>query len=295
MANVIPEWVRGVGASDEGPARYAKGRNQGRIAQQIARSRPSLMADPLPYHISMMLLLAGQVVMRILQGRGDRRNLMEHLVCAGPCAIGPVILTNLFAGMIFAIQSAREMMRYGIVAQVGGAFAVGYCRELAPILTAAVVACQLGSAFAAEIASMKLTEQIDALKLLRTDPIDYLVVPRVLACGLMLPFLTIVGLFVGVLGGLLISGVLYDVPALTFLGGVQSSLMIVDVVTVLGKAALFGGAIAVMSCSRGLTASCHGKGVGRSATSATVITWVMLFILDFLVTIALLGCQPPVA
>lgn len=260
----------------------------------VSVPQPSLVADNLLYHVAMMLLLAGQVVTRILQGRGDRRNIMEHLACAGPGAIAPVLLTNLFAGMIFAIQSAREMLRYGIVTQVGGAFAVGYCRELAPILTAAVLACQLGSAFAAEIACMKLTEQIDALKLMRTDPIDYLVVPRVLACSLMLPFLTIVGLFVGVLGGLVITGNLYNVSALTFLSGVQSSLAVTDVVTVLGKAALFGGAIAVMSCSRGLTASCHGKGVGRSATSATVMSWVMLFVLDFLVTVTMLlfGATP---
>ena len=281
MTNVIPKWIRPNSIWTASPSRLRPSTS--------AATQSSLAPENPVYHVAMMLLLAGQVVMRIIQGRGDRRNLMEHLACAGPCAIAPVLLTNLFAGMIFAIQSAREMMRYGIVAQVGGAFAVGYCRELAPILTAAVVACQLGSAFAAEIACMKLTQQIDALKLMRTDPIDYLVVPRALACSLMLPFLTIVGLFVGVLGGLMITGHLYNVPALTFLAGVQSSLAVIDVVAVLGKAALFGGAIAVMSCSRGLTASCHGKGVGQSATSATVMTWVMLFVLDFIVTIVMLS------
>ncbi|MBT9313193.1 ABC transporter permease [Leptothoe kymatousa TAU-MAC 1615] len=233
----------------------------------------------------MMVLLTGQIIIRLVRGRCNRRNMMEHLACAGPDAMMPVLLTNLFAGMIFATQSARELIRYGAIGQIGGAFAFGYIRELAPILTAAVFACQVGSAFAAEIASMKLTEQIDALKLLRTDPIDYLVMPRVLACALMLPFLTIIGLFVGVLGGLFITGVLYDVTAQTFLQGVHSSLAIMDVLSVLAKASLFGGAMAITSCSRGLTAACHGKGVGRSVTSAVVISWIVLFVIDFLVTV----------
>jgi phospholipid/cholesterol/gamma-HCH transport system permease protein len=241
------------------------------------------------YHSLLMLLLAGQVVVRLIRGRCHRRSIMHFLVCAGPGAFLPVLMTNVFAGMIFAIQSAREMMHYGVANLVGGAFAAGYCRELAPILTAAVLACQVGSAFAAEIACMKLTEQIDALKLMRTDPIDFLVVPRVLACSIMLPVLTLLGVFVGVFGGLFIVNHFYEVPVLTFLDGIQAALTIQDVITIMGKAIFFGGAIAVASCSRGLTASCHGKGVGQSATSAVVTTWVMLFVLDFLITIVLVS------
>ncbi|MEM6255981.1 MAG: ABC transporter permease [Cyanobacteria bacterium P01_D01_bin.156] len=287
MAKAVskPRWLkRSHNLLHRGRSRYQS------IAAEAVQ--PSLVTDNILFHLAMMVLLTGQVVMRLVCGRCDRRNIMEHLACAGPDAIMPVLLTNLFAGMIFAIQSARELMRYGVVAQVGGAFAVGYIRELAPILTAAVLACQVGSAFAAEIACMKLTEQIDALKLLRTDPIDYLVMPRVLACALMLPLLTIIGLFVGVVGGLFVTSTLYDVTTLAFLQGVQSSLVIEDVLSVLGKASLFGGAMAITSCSRGLTASCHGKGVGRSVTSAVVISWIMLFVIDFLVTVTLILLNP---
>ena len=267
------------------PPHRSRSRHQSIAAKAV---QPSLVTENIWFHLAMMGLLTGQIVSRLVRGRCDRRNMMEHLACAGPDAMMPVVLTNFFAGMIFATQSAREMIRYGLIGQVGGAFAIGYIGELAPILTAAVFACQVGSAFAAEIASMKLTEQIDALKLLRADPIDYLVMPRVLACALMLPFLTIIGLFVGILGGLLITGVLYNVTTLTFLDGVRSSLAITDVLSVLGKASLFGGAMAITSCSRGLTASCHGKGVGRSVTSAVVISWIVLFVIDFLVTVTLI-------
>jgi phospholipid/cholesterol/gamma-HCH transport system permease protein len=131
-------------------------------------------------------------------------------------------MTNLFAGMIFAIQTAREMERFGVLTALGGAFALGFCRELAPILSAAILAGQVGSAFAAEIGSMKITEQIDALKVLRTDPIDYLVVPRVLACCIMLPMLTMMGLVLGVLGGAFIANRLYELQPSVFLESVQA-------------------------------------------------------------------------
>jgi phospholipid/cholesterol/gamma-HCH transport system permease protein len=240
------------------------------------------------YHILMMVLLSGQVVVRLLTGRCERRKLMEHLISAGPRTLMPVLATNLFAGMIFTIQSAREMMQYGLAEIVGQTFAVAFCRELAPILTAAVLTCQVGSAFAAELASMKLTEQIDALKMMRTDPIDYLVMPRVLACAVMLPVLSIVGIFVGVAGGGLVADQMFGVTSLSFLGGIRSSITVADVLTLVAKSMFFGGAIAVASCSRGLTASCHGRGVGQAATSAVVTAWVMLFVLDFILTIGLM-------
>ena len=240
------------------------------------------------FQITRACLLAGQVIFRLVQGRGERRNLMYYLACAGPGCLAPVVLTNLFAGMIFSIQTGRELINYGATHALGGAFAMAYCRELCPILTAAILAGQVGSAFAAEIGCMKLSEQIDALKVLRTDPIDYLVVPRVLACCIMLPILMILSLFVGIGGGLLIAHQLFDISAYTFLSSIQESLMISDLVAVLLKAVLFGAVIAIMSCSHGLTTACHGKGVGQSTTAAVVTTWVGIFVMDFVVSILLL-------
>lgn len=135
-------------------------------------------------------LLGGQVLLRLLQGRLRRRNLMEHLVAVGPGSLGSVLLINGFAGMIFTVQTAREMSRLGALDALGGAFTMAFCRELAPVLTAGVVAGQVGAAFAAELGAMRVTEQIDALQMMRTDPVDYLVLPRVVATGVMLPILT---------------------------------------------------------------------------------------------------------
>ncbi|MGB7084525.1 MAG: ABC transporter permease [Phormidesmis sp.] len=241
-------------------------------------------ADNPIYHSTMAILLAGQVMHRCMRGRYGQRQIMDHLMCAGPRCLAPVVLTNVSAGIIFAVQSAREMARFGSISSLGGVFAAAYCRELAPLLTAGVLACQVGSAFAAEIAAMKLTQQIDALKMLRTDPIDYLVMPRVVACVIMLPILTVLSLFCGVAGGGLVTTNVYDVSMGSFLDGVRTYLSVPDVLFILLKSSLFGGVIAIASCSRGLTAALNGKGVGQSATAAVVTAWVALFSIDLLIS-----------
>ncbi|MDA0673854.1 MAG: MlaE family lipid ABC transporter permease subunit [Cyanobacteria bacterium] len=257
-----------------------------RNGDRVPRLINSLNVRSCTYHILMACVLGGQVLVRVLQGRVRRQRVMDHMVAAGPGALMPVLMTNLFAGMIFAIQTAREMERFGVLPALGGAFALGFCRELAPILSAAILAGQVGSAFAAEIGSMKITEQIDALKVLRTDPIDYLVVPRVLACCIMLPMLTMMGLVLGVLGGVFIAYRLYELQPSVFLESVQALLEPTDLIAVLLKSVIFGAMIALSGCCWGLTTTCS-KTLGRSATSAVVTTWVSLFVVDFFITLML--------
>ena len=244
---------------------------------------PGIEADNPIYHSAMAVLLAGQVMHRFFRGRYGQRQIMDHLMSAGPRCLAPVVLTNVCAGIIFAVQAAREMARFGSIGTLGGVFAAAYCRELAPLLTAGVLACQVGSAFAAEIAAMKLTQQIDALKMLRTDPIDYLVMPRVIACAIMLPILTTLALFCGVAGGGIISIQIYHLSTESFLDSVRAYLSVTDVLLIMAKAVLFGGVIAIASCSRGLTAALHGRGVGQSATSAVILAWVALFAIDLVI------------
>ncbi|NJO40067.1 MAG: MlaE family lipid ABC transporter permease subunit [Cyanobacteria bacterium CRU_2_1] len=233
------------------------------------------------------ILLGGQIVVRLLRGKLYRRNIMEHLVAVGPDSLSPVLLTNFFAGMIFTIQTARELVHYGTVDRVGGAFAIAFCRELAPILTASVIAGQVGSAFAAEIGMMRVTEQIDALQMLRTDPIDYLVVPRVIACCMMLPAMTVLGLVTGVGGGIVVANHFYQVAPITFLESVRSLLTLSDLFNVVIKAFIFGAIVAILSCSWGLTTTGGARGVGRSTTAAVVMTWISIFVVDFLLSLVL--------
>ncbi len=209
------------------------------------------------------------------------------MVTAGPGSILPVLLVNGCAGMIFTIQTARELVKFDAVNTVGGAFALAFCRELAPILTASIIAGQVGSAFAAEIGEMSVTEQIDALYMLKTDPIDYLVVPRVIACCLMLPILTILGLVIGIMGGVFAAMQFYQVDPEIFLESVRNFLAVPDILTVLLKALIFGVLVAVIGCNWGLTTTGGAKQVGESATAAVVTSWVLIFIFDFLLSLLL--------
>jgi phospholipid/cholesterol/gamma-HCH transport system permease protein len=244
------------------------------------------------FHLVMGCFLGGQVLLRVLRGRVNRRHALDHMVSAGPGALSPVLLTNLFAGMIFTVQTARELERFGAIHALGGAFAMAFCRELAPILTAAILAGQVGTAFAAEIGCMKVTDQIDALKVLRTDPVDYLVVPRVVACCIMLPVLTILGLVVGIIAGATVAQALYQVPFNQFLDSVRSLLVLNDLIAVLVKSILFGAIVALAGCTWGLTTTCS-RSVGRSATSAVVTTWVSLFVVDFFLSLVLFQSGGP--
>jgi phospholipid/cholesterol/gamma-HCH transport system permease protein len=231
------------------------------------------------------LFLGGQVLLRLLQGKVDRRKIMEHLITVGLDSLRSVLLIAFFAGMIFTVQSARELIRFGAVGAVGGAFAVAFCRELAPVLTAGVVAGQVGSAFAAEIGEMQVTEQIDALYMLRTNPVDYLVVPRVIACCVMLPILTIFSVAVGILGGLFVAVNFYELEPSVFLESVRTFLGPWDLVTVAIKSVIFGLIIALVGCGWGLTTAGGGKGVGQAATAAVVTSWVFVFIADFFLSL----------
>jgi phospholipid/cholesterol/gamma-HCH transport system permease protein len=231
------------------------------------------------------LFLGGQVLLRILQGKIDRRKIMEHLVTVGLDSLSSVLLIAFFGGMIFTFQLARELVRFGGVGAVGGTFAVAFCGELAPLLTAGVVAGQVGSAFAAEIGEMQVTEQIDALYMLRTNPIDYLVVPRVIACCIMLPILTIFSVAVGILGGLFVAVNFYELEPSVFLESVRTFLGPWDLVTVAIKSFIFGLIIALVGCGWGLTTAGGGKGVGQAATAAVVTSWVFIFVADLFISL----------
>jgi phospholipid/cholesterol/gamma-HCH transport system permease protein len=233
------------------------------------------------------VLLFGQVWLHLLQGKTYYRKILQHMVTAGPASISPVLLVSGFAGMIFTIQTARELIRFNAVNTVGGAFALAFCRELAPILTASILAGQVGSAFAAELGAMRVTEQIDALYMLKTDPIDYLVLPRVIACCLMLPFMTVFALVTGISGGVFAAAQFYQIEPETFLESVRDFLEPADMYIILLKGFLFGLLVAVIGCSWGLTTKGGAKEVGESATKAVVTTWVSIFMMDFFLSLLL--------
>ncbi len=225
--------------------------------------------------------LGGQTLVHLLQGKTNRRNTIAQMIIVGPDSLGIALLTATFVGMVFTIQVAKEFLYFGAGRVVGGVLALALTRELAPVLTAVVIAGRVGSAFAAEIGTMRVTEQIDALYILKTDPIDYLVLPRVIACCLMLPILTFLSLIVGMLGGLLIANSLFDISTVVFIDSIQNFLKVWDLWTAIIKSVVFGGLVAIIGCSWGMTTTGGAKGVGQSTTTAVVTALLAIFIANF--------------
>lgn len=220
----------------------------------------------------------------LFQGKIHRRNTLDQMAVVGPESLLIALVTAAFVGMVFTVQVAREFINLGAATAVGGVLALSLSRELAPVLTAVVLAGRVGSAFAAEIGTMRVTEQIDALLMLKTDPIDYLVIPRVIACCMMLPILTIMCLVTGMMGGLLVAITMYDISPSVFLDSARNFLNLWDILSAAIKAFCFGALIAVIGCSWGLTTSGGAKGVGESTTTAVVTSLLTIFIANFFLT-----------
>lgn len=227
------------------------------------------------------IFLGGQVIVHLLGGKIHRRNTLDQMAVVGPDSLTIAMITASFIGAVFTIQVTREFINFGATTAIGGVLALALSRELAPVLTAVVIAGRVGSAFAAEIGTMRVTEQIDALYMLKTDPIDYLVIPRVIACCLMLPLLTILSIILGMTGGVLIAINFYNIPQSVFLDSARNFLGIWDLFTAMIKAGVFGMLIAVIGCSWGLTTTGGAKGVGQSTTTAVVTALLAIFITNF--------------
>lgn len=227
------------------------------------------------------VLLGGQVLIHLLGGKIHRRNVMEQMSVVGPGSLLIALLTAATVGMVFTIQVAREFISLGAGTAVGGVLSLALIRELAPVLTAVIVTGRVGSAFAAEIGTMQVTEQIDALYMLRTDPIDYLVIPRVIACGIMLPLLTLLSFVVGMTGGVLVANTMFGLSTVVFLDSAQNFMQISDLTSAVIKSAVFGILIAIISSSWGLTTSGGAKGVGQSTTTAVVTSLLAIFVTNF--------------
>jgi len=227
------------------------------------------------------IFLSGQVIVHILRGKFNYPNIIEQMASVGPESLLIALVTSTTIGMVFTIQVAREFIDIGAGQVVGGVLALALTRELAPVLTAVVLAGRVGSAFAAEIGTMKVSEQIDALYILKTDPVDYLVIPRVVACCIMLPLLTIVSIVAGMIGGLLIANSIFGMPVRIFLDSARNFLNAWDICSAPIKAVCFGALIAIIGCSWGLTTTGGAKGVGQSTTTAVVTSLLAIFISNF--------------
>ncbi len=234
-------------------------------------------------------LIGGQTLAAISQGRINVNDLFEHLLEAGPGSFLIVFITALAAGTVFNIQVAAELTKQGASVAVGGILSVGLAREIAPLLTATLLTGKVATSYAAQIGTMKVTEQIDAITMLRTDPVEYLVVPRVLAMVVMAPVQCLVFFVVGVWSGQVSSTFLFSIPPTVFWNSVRSWMTASDLPSMLVKAVVFGLQIAVIACGWGLTTRGGPKEVGTSTTGAVVMILVTVSLMDVLLTQLLFG------
>ncbi|KAI3757446.1 hypothetical protein L6452_04983 [Arctium lappa] len=231
-----------------------------------------------------IFVLAGQVIMRTLKGKIHWKNTLQQLDRVGPKSVGVCLLTSAFVGMAFTIQFVREFTRLGLNRAVGGVLALAFARELSPVITSIVVAGRIGSAFAAELGTMQVSEQTDTLRVLGSDPVDYLVTPRVIASCVALPFLTLICFTVGMASSALLADGVYGISINIILDSAQRALRPWDILSAMIKSQVFGGIISIVSCTWGVTTMGGAKGVGESTTSAVVISLVGIFIADFLLS-----------
>jgi phospholipid/cholesterol/gamma-HCH transport system permease protein len=235
------------------------------------------------------LLIGGQAVSAMAKGRIGFNDLMQELMEAGPGSFLIVLITALAAGTVFNIQVAAELSKQGASATVGGLLALGLSREIAPLLTATLLTGKVATAYAAQIGTMKVTEQIDAITMLRTDPVEYLVVPRVLAMVVMAPVQCLLFFWVGIWSGQVSSTMLYNIPPAVFWNSVRTWMEPSDLPSMLFKAVVFGLQIAVIACGWGLTTRGGPKEVGTSTTGAVVMILVTVALMDALLTKLLFG------
>lgn len=197
----------------------------------------------------------------------------------------PVILiTATFTGMVLALQSFVGFKRFNAESMVGTVVALSMTRELGPVLTGLIVAGRAGSAMAAELGTMKVTEQIDALYTLATDPVKYLIVPRFIAGLIMLPLLTIICDITGILGGYFVSVNVLGANSVIYIRRTKQYLEFEDIYSGLIKACVFGMIIAFISCYQGFKAKGGAEGVGRATTKAVVISSMLILIFDYILT-----------
>ena len=229
-------------------------------------------------------LLAGRAVANLFRKPLYFSDMVQQADAIGVGSLPIVVLTGFFTGAVLALQASNTLQRFGSITLVGQLVSTSMVRELGPVLTSLMVAGRNSSGMASELGSMMVTEQIDAMRALGTDPMKKLVTPRVVATVFMLFFLAIISDLVGLAGGGLVAKVLLHLDARQYWSNAWETLIFQDVFMGLVKPVLFGFIIATIGCFYGMNARGGTQGVGRATTQAMVASSVIILVLDFFVT-----------
>ena len=213
------------------------------------------------------------------------KQIYEQMVKIGVDSLPIATLTSFFIGVVLAFQSAYQMRRVNAEMYIPSLVSISLCREIGPVLTALVVAGRVGASIAAELGSMKVTEQIDALETLATQPVKYLVAPRFLALFTMLPLLTVYADAIGIFGGYVVSVYKLGLTHALYVRMTFEPLVLKDIFTGLFKTLVFASIISIVSCYEGMRVEGGAEGVGAATTKAVVLSFILIIMSDALFTV----------
>lgn len=235
-------------------------------------------------HVGAFSLLFAKTVREAARRKPEWGVLLDQLHHLGVRSLAIATVTALFTGMVLALQTSYSLAAYGAKLFVGDIVALSLVRELGPVLTSLMVGGRVGAGITAEIGTMKVTEQIDAIRAMAADPVRKLVVPKVLAIVIMLPILVVLADFVGIMGGMVMAVTTLNQPAAFYLQHVTTALSLHDVLSGLGKTVCFALFISLIACHFGLNATGGADGVGRATTQTVVAASLCVLISDFFLT-----------
>jgi phospholipid/cholesterol/gamma-HCH transport system permease protein len=231
-----------------------------------------------------LALLAGQVIMWTFRPPYRLQVYLDAMYFVGVGTVFIVLLVGGFTGAVFTLQSVLGLQIFAAESMVGGLVGLGLTREFAPVFTALLLTARAGSAMATELGTMRVTDQIDALATMGISPIQYLVAPRVVACTVMAPLLTVLFNLVGLAGGWVIGVEIYDLDPGVFLDTIADWVDPKDILGGMAKVTILGFFVSVIACRRGFYARGGAAGVGQATTRAVVHGFVIIFILDYFLT-----------
>jgi phospholipid/cholesterol/gamma-HCH transport system permease protein len=220
----------------------------------------------------------------VLSGKINMREFIVHLYEVSWQSVSTVALTNVSIGMVSSLQLTEHFQTFGALSEIGGANAMALMRELAPVITAVVVSGRVGSAWAAEIGTMKITEQINALKIMRLNPEEFLIAPRIFGCMLAMPVLNVVAILASLGGAYFVAEAISQLGIIAFTDSIKRYVDVYDFMASNIKAVFFGGIIASIACSYGLKAGGGAAGVGKYTTKAVVTCLICLFALNYVMS-----------
>jgi len=234
--------------------------------------------------LGQLFLLTWEFAGLLFTRKPEIREWLVQFYYIGVQSLSITNITSLFTGMVLALQAAFALSSFGADLFIGDLVSLSIVRELGPVLTALLVGGRVGAGITAELGSMKITQQLDAMRAMATSPIYKLIVPRLMACIICLPILTIIANFLGILGGLLLASLELNINGYFYLSRVIHALDLNDIASGITKSVFFGYFIGIIACNNGMRVSGGADGVGRATTQTVVSASIVILISDFFLT-----------